>query len=208
MRLPRSTGLVSGALVFVLGVWGALIPFVGPYFDYSFGTNSTWHYTANRLWLSILPGVLAMVAGLLLLGAATRRAGVLAGWLGLLAGLWFVVGPAVSLTWEHVGGPIGAPLGGPTTKMLELVGYFYGLGALIIACVAFASGRFLSRPAVVGEAPTTVVEEAPTTMASQSPTPRYVAPRTRRFSLRRGSAAHASSPTSRAGTSTGGAPDS
>jgi hypothetical protein len=36
--------------------------------------------------------------------------------------------------------------------MLELVGYFYGLGALIIALAAFATGRFVSRPRTVTEA--------------------------------------------------------
>ena len=94
MRLPRSTGAISGLLVVLLGLWGALIPFVGPYFDYSFGSNSTWHYTTNRLLLDILPGALAVVAGGLLLMARTRRAGVFGGWLGLLAGAWFVIGPA------------------------------------------------------------------------------------------------------------------
>ena len=72
----------------------------------------------------------------------------LSGWLGLAAGAWFVVGPAVSLTWHHSGNPIGAPLGGDVRTTFELVGFYYGLGALIIALVAFASGRFASRPAL------------------------------------------------------------
>jgi hypothetical protein len=144
--MARSTGMASGLLVMVLGIWGALIPFVGPYFDYSFGPNTTWHFTTDRLWLNILPGALAVIAGLLLLMAATRAAGILAGWLGLIAGAWFVVGPAVSITWESGTGPIGRPLFGSTRQMLELVGYFYGLGALIVAMTAFAIGRFASRP--------------------------------------------------------------
>ena len=185
MRLPRSTGAISGLLVVLLGVWGALIAFVGPYFNYSFGSNSAWHYTTDRLLLDILPGAVAVVAGGLLLTATTRRAGVLGGWLGLLAGAWFVVGPAVSLTWEHAAGPIGRPLGGSTRQMAELVGYFYGLGALIIALVAFASGRFASRPAVIAEAaavaPTSqYVAAAPAQEASTTPS----VPRTR-FLLRR-----------------------
>lgn len=192
MRIARSTGVVSGLLVVLLGVWGALIPFVGPYFDYSFGSNTTWHYSADRLWLNILPGAVAVLAGLLLLRATTRRAGAFGGWLGLLAGAWFVVGPAVSLTWERVRGPIGPPLGGATRQMLELVGYFYGLGAVVIALVAFASGRFVSRPQLVdddgaGLRRTPFVAEPPTTtQAVGSPTSTSdVAPRTRRFSLRR-----------------------
>ena len=192
MRIARSTGVVSGLLVVLLGVWGALIPFVGPYFDYSFGSNTTWHYTADRLWLNILPGAVAVLAGLLLLRATTRRAGAFGGWLGLLAGAWFVVGPAVSLTWEHARGPIGPPLGGDTRQMLELVGYFYGLGAVVIALVAFASGRFVSRPQLVDDGGvrlrrTPFVAAPPTTTQAGGSTTSTsdVAPRTRRFSLRR-----------------------
>jgi hypothetical protein len=152
MRMARSTGAVSGLLIMSLGVWGALIPLVGPYFDYSFGPNTTWHFTTDRLWLSILPGVVAIFAGALLFMAATRAAGILGGWLALLAGGWFVIGPVVSLTWESGRGPIGSPLYGPVHQMAELVGYFYGLGALILALAAFSIGRFASRPRLAEEA--------------------------------------------------------
>jgi len=100
MRMARSRGAISGLLILLLGLWGALVPFIGPYFDYSFSTNSTWHYTSDRLWLCILPGAVAVVGGALLLFAVTRAAGLLGGLLSASAGAWFVVGPAVSLTWE------------------------------------------------------------------------------------------------------------
>jgi hypothetical protein len=151
MRIARSTGKVSAILVVVLGIWGALIPFVGPYFDYSFGPNSTWHYTNDRLWLCILPGAVAVLAGLLLFLAATRVTGVFGGWLAMIAGAWFVVGPAVSLTWESGRGPIGPPLFGSTRQALELIGYFYGLGALIVALGALSIGRFTARPGLAAE---------------------------------------------------------
>ena len=151
MRIARSTGAASGLLVALLGLWGALIPFVGPYFDYSFGTNSTWHYTTDRLALSILPGAAAVLGGVLMVRATSRAAGAFGGWLAVLAGAWFTTGPVLSRIWEHGGGqagPIGAPLFGNTRQALELIGYFYGLGALIIALAAFAVGRFASRPAL------------------------------------------------------------
>jgi hypothetical protein len=151
MRIARSTGAVSGVLIVVLGTWAALIPFVGPYFDYSFGTNVTWHFTTDRLWLDILPGALAVLGGLLLIVAGTRPAGIFGGWLAMVAGGWLIVGPPVSLTWEGGTGPIGRPLFGSTRQMLELVGYFYGVGALIVALSAFAIGRFASRPRLVEE---------------------------------------------------------
>jgi hypothetical protein len=151
MRIARSTGAVSGVLIVLLGLWAALIPFVGPYFDYSFGTNATWHFTTDRLWLDVLPGALAVLGGLLLIVAGTRPAGIFGGWLAMVAGGWLVVGPPVSLTWESGTGPIGRPLFGSTRQMLELVGYFYGAGALIVALSAFAVGRFASRPHLLAE---------------------------------------------------------
>src|SRR5437667_10389237 len=100
MRMARSTGALSGLLIVLLGLWGALIPFVGPYFDYSFGVNSSWHYTTDRLWLNILPGALAVIAGVLLFIAATRVAAVPCGWLAVARGTRFVVVPAVGRTWR------------------------------------------------------------------------------------------------------------
>jgi hypothetical protein len=167
MRIARSTGAVSGLLIAVLGIWGALIPFVGPYFDYAFGVNSSWHYTTDRLLLCILPGAAALVGGLMMVRAASRAGGAFGGWLAVLAGAWFAVGPAFSRIWEHAGSsPIGAPLFGSTRQALELVGYFYGLGALIIALAAFAVGRFASRPAVVGETAMEPATGAPGTTGS------------------------------------------
>src|SRR6202000_2769607 len=32
MRIRRTHGILGGVLVALLGIWGALIPFVGPYF--------------------------------------------------------------------------------------------------------------------------------------------------------------------------------
>jgi hypothetical protein len=171
MRIARSTGAVSGVLIALLGIWGALIPFLGPYFDYSFGINTSWHYTTDRLWLTILPGVVAVLAGVLLLLARRRVTGVFAGWLAIAAGAWFVVGPAVSLSWEHGLGPIGPPLGGSSRQMLEWIGYFYGLGALIVALGAFAIGRFTSRPPIAPEAPASEPEQEPSVPAD----PRVIA---------------------------------
>jgi hypothetical protein len=148
MRISRSTGAVSGLTIVLLGLWGALIPFVGPYFDYAFGVNSTWRYTSDRLWLNILPGAAAALAGAMLLVTRRRRIATLAASCAVIAGAWFVTGPAVSLTWESGVGPIGAPLFGPTRQMLELLGYFYGVGTLIVALGAFALARVRLVPAI------------------------------------------------------------
>ncbi len=151
MRLPRTTGAMSGLLIIILGLWGALIPFIGPYFHYAFGSYTSWHYTHERLWLDILPGALAIVGGLLLMRSAGRASGLFAGWLALIAGVWFAIGPAVSLWWHASGDPIGAPMGGHIRQALEQIGFFYGLGAAIVGLAAFAMGRFVSRPRLAEE---------------------------------------------------------
>jgi hypothetical protein len=151
LRLPRTTGALSGVLIVALGVWGGLIPFVGPYFHYAFGNYDAWHYTTNRLWLDILPGAVAVLGGLALLTSSRRASGVLGGWLAVAAGVWFAIGPSVSLLWHAAGNPIGAPTGGHVRQAVELLGYFYALGVLIVAFAAFATGRFVSRPRVAEE---------------------------------------------------------
>ena len=135
----------------VLGVWGALIPFIGPYFHYAFGSFQSWHYTSERLWLDILPGAAAVIGGLMLLRGSRRTTGLIGGWLAVAAGAWFAIGPTISLLWHQAGNPIGAPMGGHTRQALEWLGYFQGLGVLIAALAAFAMGRYFSRPRVVAE---------------------------------------------------------
>jgi hypothetical protein len=159
LRLPRTTGAVSGLLVMVLGVWGGLIPFIGPYFHYSFGGDQTWHFTMQRLWLDILPGAVAVLGGFMLLTASSRIGGLTAGWIALAAGVWFAIGPAVSLLWDQNIYAIGAPNGGSVRRMLEWVGYFHGLGAVIVGLSAFAMGRYFSRPRLVEE-PAVVAADA------------------------------------------------
>jgi hypothetical protein len=148
LRLPRTTGALSGLLIIVLGVWGGLIPFIGPYFHYSFGGDHTWHFTMQRLWLDILPGAVAVLGGFMLMTASSRIGGLIAGWIALIAGAWFVVGPAVALLWDQNIYAIGAPHGGSVRRMLEWVGYFGGVGAVIVGLAAFAMGRYFSRPRV------------------------------------------------------------
>lgn len=189
MRMARSTGALCGALIALLGLWGAFIPAVGPYFDYTFAPKTAWHYTTDRLWLNILPGVLATFAGVLLLAARTRVAGLFGGGLAIVAGVWFAIGPPVSLSWEQGLGPIGPPLGGSTRQMLELVGYFYGLGALIVALGALAVGRFTARPTLSGEAAIAhAARTEPLTQAPPAPAGSDVRMR-RRLPLRRKPAA-------------------
>jgi len=145
IRVPRSRGAVSGFLLILLGAWGALVPFIGPYLDYSYGTDQTWHWTNARFWLEVLPGAAAALGGLLLLVSAHRIIASLGGWLAALAGAWFIVGLTLAspLHLGSVGQPLSKHEGGRAAAQL---GYFYGLGAVILFLAAFALGRL----AVVG----------------------------------------------------------
>jgi hypothetical protein len=144
--MPRSRGAASGFLLILLGAWGALIPFVGPYFDFAFSPDRMWAWTTARGWLEVLPGAVAVVGGLLLLGSRNRFTAMLGGWLAVLAGAWFVVGRALAGPLR-LGDP-GAPVAATEAQRVGLeLAYFYGLGALIIFLGAIALGRLSVRSA-------------------------------------------------------------
>jgi hypothetical protein len=146
LQMPRSRGAARGFLLILLGVWGAIIPFVGPYFDFSFTPGQEWIWTAARGWLEVLPGAATVIGGLLLLGSRNRATAMLGSWLAVLAGAWFVVGRALA---GPLGiGDVGAPVAFTDNKrtVLELT-YFYGLGSLIIFLGAVALGRLSVRTA-------------------------------------------------------------
>ena len=70
--IPRSRGALSGGLLILLGGWGALVPFVGPYFGYAYTPDNAWHFTLARVWLEILPGGAAVLGGVLIMVSARR----------------------------------------------------------------------------------------------------------------------------------------
>jgi hypothetical protein len=145
MRVTRSRGLLSGVLLMLLGAWGALIPFIGPYFHYAYTPDSAWTWTSGRLWMEVLPGAAAFVGGLLLATTANRAVGVFAGWLASLAGAWFIVGPVLARAWDGPTGSVGSPVGGTARGVWEQIGFFSGLGAVILFLAAQALGRFTVR---------------------------------------------------------------
>jgi hypothetical protein len=140
--VPRTRGLMAGLTILVLGVWGGIVPFIGPYFHYSFINHQTWHWTTGRLWLEVIPGAVALIAGLELMRTGNRVSGMFAGWLAAAAGTWFIAGQTVSTLWNHGVSQAGRPLGGTFLRMIEQLGYFYALGAAILFLGAVALGRF------------------------------------------------------------------
>jgi hypothetical protein len=139
-RTARSRGALTGFGLVLLGAWGALIAFVGPYFDYAFTPDKTWTWTAARFWLQVLPGAVTFFAGLILLMTAHRVVASAAAWLAIASGAWFVVGPLLAPLWRA--NYLGTPVGSRTDVSVEQIGMFYGLGAAIILLAAMAAGRF------------------------------------------------------------------
>ncbi|MGW4095856.1 hypothetical protein [Mycobacterium sp. NPDC004974] len=173
LRMSRSRGAASGFLLVLLGIWGALIPFVGPYFDFAFTPDQTWFWTTARGWLEVLPGAATALGGLLLMGSGNRATALFGAWLAVLAGAWFVVGRALA---GPLGiGDAGMPIAVTDAKRVTLeLAYFSGLGALIVLLGAMAVGRlsvrsvrdveYAQRPAAhaVSAEPVAVADAPPT----------------------------------------------
>ena len=171
LQMPRSRGAASGFLLILLGAWGALIPFIGPYFDFAYTPDQEWFWTTARGWLEVLPGAVTVLGGLLLLTSGNRATAMLGGWLTVLAGAWFVVGRALA---GPLGiGDVGSPIATTDTERvwLELT-YFYGLGALIVFFGAVALGRLSVRTARdIAYAERPVAPVAPDADAEPRPAP-------------------------------------
>jgi hypothetical protein len=141
LRISRSKGALSGVLLVLLGIWGALIPFIGPYFHYAYTPDKTWDYTSGRLWLEILPGLAALVGGALMLISRLRPVAVFGAWLAAAGGAWFAVGGLAARKWTKIPS-VGTPVGGTGHMVLEQIGFFIGLGVVIVFLAAAAMGRF------------------------------------------------------------------
>ena len=150
MRVPRTRGLGSGLLLILLGAWGALIPFVGPYFHFAYTPDAAWTGTWGRFFLEIVPGVATVLGGLILMISAFRPVAMFGAALAAAAGAWFVVGSLLGPVWTSyaaVGGGVpaaldpGQPTGGPLHMVAEHLSFFTALGVVIVFVAAVAFGR-------------------------------------------------------------------
>ena len=148
--MPRSRGSVCGVLLILLGLWGGLAPFVGPYFHFGYTPDKAWAYNSGRLYFSIIPGAVALLAGVLITLTRNRVLAITAGVLATLGGAWFVVGNGFVTDVLHRSISHGVPLlvgvsgtnGVDLRSYLELVALFSGLGVLIVVLGAIVMGRF------------------------------------------------------------------
>jgi hypothetical protein len=161
LQIRRSHGVLSGALLALLGIWGGLIPFVGPYFRYAYTPDTAWTFNSGRLWLEILPGAAALLGGLLLIVAGGRHTALFGALLGIAGGAWFALGNVVAPLW-NTANPAGVPASATTLmRAVEQIGFFTGLGVAIVLVAAFAAGRITAVPGVRAVTPMPAEPVAP-----------------------------------------------
>ena len=145
LQMRRSRGAFSGFLLVLLGLWGALIPFVGPYFHFAYTPDKAWTYNTGRLWLELLPGAAVLLGGFLLMIARGRHIALFGALLAAAAGAWFSLGTVLSPLWNnHVilgGSPASSTV---YMRIMEQLGFFTALGIVIVFVAAAALGRVAS----------------------------------------------------------------
>lgn len=145
LQMRRSRGAFSGLLLILLGLWGALIPFVGPYFHFAYTPDTAWTYTTGRLWLEILPGAAVFLGGFLLMIATGRHVALFGAMLAAAAGAWFTLGQVLSPLWNHHVAMGGSPASITVyMRIMEQLGFFTALGVVIVFIAAAALGRVAS----------------------------------------------------------------
>jgi len=127
-------------IVGIVGIWGALIPFVGPSFGYGMGTSQSWQWSESHLTLHLAPGLAAVLGAALMLQG--QRARQLSGaTLAVLGGAWFVLAPTLHPLWATPSmGGMGGMGGSALSSALSGLGYHYGTGAVIAIAAAYALG--------------------------------------------------------------------
>ena len=159
LQMRRSRGAFSGFLLMLLGLWGALIPFVGPYFHYAYTPDKAWIYNTGRLWLELLPGAAVCVGGFLLMIARGRHIALFGALLAAAAGAWFTLGPVLSPLWNQHVAMGGSPASDTVyMRIMEQLGFFTALGVVIVFVAAMALGRIASVTSGIRD-----VEEIPVT---------------------------------------------
>jgi hypothetical protein len=167
LQMRRSRGAFSGFLLILLGLWGALIPLVGPYFNYAYTPDKAWTYNTGRLWLELLPGAAVFLGGVLLMVAKGRHTALFGALLAAAAGAWFALGTVLSPLWNHHIPMGGSPAGTSVyMRIMEQLGFFTALGVVIVFVAAAALGRVASVASGIRE-----IEEYPETTAPADTVP-------------------------------------
>lgn len=162
--MVRAKGL--GLLIFLVGAWGGIVAFIGPLIRLGAGVPA-WTWTQGFAELQV-PAAAACALGGVFLMASGPRGARLGGWLGVVGGSWFILGPVFEPLWT--GRAIGAAgLPGPTWLQTERVlAYHAGTGilALLLAVAALGAVAAFRKRAAAAPPP---VPPVPAESAEPSP---------------------------------------
>jgi hypothetical protein len=158
---------LTGLMAVIVGAWGAVAGYVGPYFGFRPVAHATWVTNLDNGLLHLAPGAVAAGAGLMLMAFGPARRSVRGGGLMLpallllAAGAWFVIGPVAWPTFES--GPAFTPLLSPTRNLLDVAGASYapGLVLVMLGGMALKAGLVRSVPVADPMTPSTAVERGP-----------------------------------------------
>jgi hypothetical protein len=188
LRVPRSRGAFTGILLILLGLWGGLIPLIGPYLHVAYTPDKAWVVTNGRIWFEFLPSAVAMIGGILLATSRLRPVAVTGAVLAAASGGWFTFGTLVATLWMRTPPAQGIPVGGSLARAAEQLAFFTGIGALILCVAAVAFGRLSvvsardlrvaeraaktdTEPVPASPAPDTSTASAPADLKSSGSTP-------------------------------------
>jgi hypothetical protein len=133
---------VAAVLALLIAAWAAIVPFVGPTFNFSADGTSSWTWNEVHALGGLLPGAIGVLACVMLLGAvrqpgASGRARAFWGFTLVLCGAWLTVlpvaWPVLHSAYFHAASP---------TRVLEYwLAYASGPGVLLATFGAFVMGR-------------------------------------------------------------------
>jgi len=135
-----------GVVTVLISAWGGIIPYVGPVFGYSADGTGSWYWNLSHAVLGLVPGALAFVMGILMVRETRevivgrgRISVAMAGFITVLCGAWFIVGP---LAWPVITdhGAYFVTTVSPLRNLANQLGYSLGTGVILAACGAFAMG--------------------------------------------------------------------
>ena len=145
--LPGSAPLsliLGGFLALLVSAWAAIVPFVGPSFGFSPDGTVSWTWSRAHALGALAPGVVSLLACLIIVVVARHPTGTLvpsrlvsAGLLIFLCGAWFASVPVV---WPVLVGSYFRAAS-PSLTLAYWMGSATGPGVLLAAFGAFAMGR-------------------------------------------------------------------
>ena len=144
--------VVLGIIALLVAAWGAAAPFAGPDFGFVADRATAWQWSVTSACLGLGPGVVALVASLVVVGVANRtsyarRADLLV--LGLavaLCGAWFVVGQYV---WPVIYKRLYIVPSDVNHFMWEELAFAIGPGVILVFCGAVFMGWAVRRQLAV-----------------------------------------------------------